>query len=264
MRRTRRHGLGLLLLTSLGSACTLPTEKAASTSPPAPRAAIEVLVGRSRSEVGDADRHLATIRTKVLPLAARLHAAILVNVLGDRSFAGAPPLVTGSYADVGRDAPGNPYVIAEDEQQVTAALMPAIDALVHGQVPSPASDVFGGFARVAADFAQYPRTTRRVLIVLGDAIDTTAGCVLRERQLDASHFPGILDGCTGGRPLDLTRVEIWMIGAGHAADGTVTDAFARALEPFYRFVAERSGARLVVFGTDLVAMPVSRRAPADS
>ncbi|MGH9158270.1 MAG: hypothetical protein ACRD1K_21090 [Acidimicrobiales bacterium] len=173
-----------------------------------------VLAGHNGSDADDVDAHLAHLRSVVVPAAAAVSARLVVALIeadSDRE----PRVV----ADVRVGASGPAADNDEVQRRAVEAATKKVDGCLSDALDEPAaprSDPFGAVTWASTVMSTTPSSARH-LVLLSDAVSTTASCNLSGRDLRPEARPALLAECTPGPADGLEGATAWLAGVGRGA-----------------------------------------------
>lgn len=222
-------------------------------------AVVVTVMGATGSDTAERDVQLGHLRDVVAPKAAQEHARVMVGVVSDSSLT-RPQVIADVDLNVAKEAGGNPFTADDLRTERTKQLEKKVSDEMSRLAPAPASDPFGAVLWAESVFAQFPPTTKKLLVLLTDAVATVPGCNLTGRDLSASFRTQVLSDCTHGRTPRLAGVEVWQGGAGLSLDNDdLPEATALAIEDLWRQFWDTTGANLTRYGPTLVGAPAQVR-----
>ena len=214
-------------------------------------ALVVTVMGATGSDVAQRDIQLGHLRNVVAPRAALDRARVIVGIVSDSSFT-RPQVIGDVNLDVAKEAGGNPFTADDLRTERTKQLENKVSEEMSRLQPAPASDPFGAVLWAESILSQFPSSTKKLLVLLTDAVATVNNCNLTGRDLTPAFRPKVLADCTRGRTPRLAGVEVWQGGAGLSLGDDLPDATALAIEDLFRQFWDMTGANLTRYGTILV------------
>jgi hypothetical protein len=224
-----------------------------------PPAVAVVIVGSTTSDTAERQVAIDHLRELVLPALMGQRAMVVVGVLNDRTDTSPIVLARVDFSSIGARAEGNPFVFERDSRDAAQRVLREVTAGLDATRPSNASAVFGAIRWAGSIFSQYDESTRKVGVILADAVDTTAGCQLAARELTDQYLPEILAACTRGAASSIADSEWVMGGAGLDFDQVLSEQTALGMQRLYELFFVEASAELIAYAPYLVASDLALR-----
>lgn len=173
-----------------------------------------VLAGHNGSDADDGPAHVEHLRSVVLPAAAAASARVIVALIeadSDRE----PRVVADLRFAASGPAADNPEVQRRAHDRASSSAVACLTASLAAP-PAPRSDPFGAVAWASTVLSTTP-AGRRHLVMLTDAVSTTANCNLSGRDLRPTARSSVLADCAPELSGGLAGATVWLAGVGLGA-----------------------------------------------